>query len=197
MTALTLTALLLVIHSLGQQPRLTANFEDGDAPTLNLRGSDGSFSIDVPPDLIWYLPNVRSGRHEEARQMLEDPRFFAALQPVAQRAPDIELLLLARAESGILTVARSDRLGGISVQDFLLYAAANSENIISTSSGKGQGGEEIALLTVEQPDANLICRQYIIPKPDRTYLAAVCSEPQTFDEQAATFGAILDSLIVR
>lgn len=199
MTAAVVIGLLLVIRSLGRQPRLSATFALSDTEALKLNAPDGSFSIDLPSDLLWVFPYAE-GMQQEVRRMVGDPRFAAALRPLLGRAPDHEMLLLAQAESGVLALARSERLAGISVSDIVTYAnneTFSGSRVLSARRGTTGAGAPIAILTVELTNPAATCRQHIMPTTEYAYLAGMCTNPGDFEEQAPTFNATLDSLTIR
>lgn len=200
MTAVTALALLLVIRSLGQQPRLSARFVLDDDSVMELTAPDGSFSIDVPPGLVWYFPQSKRGQGTAAAQMVNDPLFEAALQPLLDLASDEQMLLLAQAESGFLAVARSEQLGQLTVEN-VVGSLANEPfpggAVLSTSAGSNRAGSQLAMITLEQEDPPLRCRQYFLPNSAGAYLAAICAGPGQFEQQSAEFETILNSLAIR
>jgi hypothetical protein len=201
MTLLTALAFLFVVRALGQQPQLTTGFGSEETTAFTLRAPDGSFGIDLPAEVLWYFPGADHGSSRGAAAMVGDPRFTAALQPLLTRAPDVELLLLAQTESAILAMARSERLGGISVADVRAYAATvgfTGSVVSSTNQGRSAGGTATALLTVEQDTSPpLICRQQVQPSETHLYWATVCAPDFSFDQQSAIFDAILSSVAIR
>ncbi|MFN2137449.1 MAG: zinc ribbon domain-containing protein [Candidatus Promineifilaceae bacterium] len=198
MTVFAAAGFLLAVHALGQQPRLATSFALDETTAFTLRAPDGSFSVDLPAGLVWYFPQARYGPNRSASIMAGDARFPAALQPLLSRAPDAELLLLAEAETGILAVARSERLAGISVEDVLAFATDGdftSGSVESAERGRNFAGNEIAMMLVEQDiSPPLMCRQQIQPAENFLYMAALCAPAFDYEREAATFEAILGSL---
>lgn len=200
MTASIALALLFVVRSLGQRPRLIAGFETDGAMAVELIAPDGSFSIEAPSQLIWYFPQAKRGQGDAAAQMVNDPQFRAALQPWHDLAPDVQILLLAQAESAILTVARSEQLGQLAVSNVVSSLANEpfpSGAVLATTKGNNRAGSTVAVITLEQEDPPMLCRQQFLPAPEGAYLAAICSDPERFDDQSIVFDAILNSLTIR
>lgn len=206
LTAVIALALLLLIRSLGKQPRLAAGFELDDTPAMELFAPDGSFSIEVPPELVWYFPQAKRGQGEEAAQMAGNPQFEAALQPLYGLASDGQLLLLAQAESGILVVGRSGQLGQLTVEEVVGSLASEhfpEGAVLVTKKGNNRAGSKLAIATLEQEDPPRVCRQVFLPDAGSAnlakgaYLAAICADPDQFNEQSTIIDAILTSLTIR
>lgn len=200
MTTIIALALVFVIHSLGQQPRLAAGIKADEESKIELTAPDGSFRLDLPVGSTWYFPREKRGRGEDAAQMADDIRFVSALQPLFGLGSDGELLLIAAIDSAILAVARSERLGQLTADN--VVGSLGSEEfpqstVLATQKGVSSVGRATAVITVEQDDPPLICRQHFLPDASGAYLAAVCSEPEQFEQFAAEFDAILSGLNVR
>jgi hypothetical protein len=200
LTAFIAFALLFVLRSLGKQPRLAANFAIEDTPAMELFAPDGSFSIEVPPEIVWYFPRAQKEQGAQAAQMANNPQFEAALQPLYGLASDGQLLLLAQAEAGTLTVARSERLGQLTVEEVVRSLPDESfaeGAILVTNNGNNREGSNLALVTLERDNPPQLCRQVFLPDSDGAYLAAICAERDQFNEQSAVIDAILTSLTIR
>lgn len=199
-TAVIALALLLVIRSLGQQPRLSVSFEAGEMRAVELSDPGGAFTILLPDEFIWYFPQAKRGKDETAAQMANDPRFESASQPLLDLAPDSEFLLIAQGNSTALTIMRSERLGGLTLEN--VVGSMNSEvfpgsTVLAASKSSNNEGAELAAITLEQADPSQSCRQHFLPETDAAYLASICSPPDQFERQAAVFEAILSSLTIR
>lgn len=197
----TVLALLLVIRSLGRQPRLSGDFDAGMIPKVTLFGGGGAYSIDVPAEWeAWYFPQENRGQGVNAAALAADERFAQGLQPLLDLSADGELLLLAQSDADYLGIARSERLGQLAIEDVL--AAVNGDTFAASpvsaaaASRTGQGAAAAAL-TLDQRSPAQRCRQYFLPFAEGAYLAAVCTSPQRFTAQADLYEAILQSLTVR
>lgn len=200
LTAFIAFALLFVLRSLGKQPRLAANFAIEDTPAMELFAPDGSFSIEVPPELVWYFPQAQKGQGPQAAQMADNHQFEAALEPLYGLASDGRLLLLAQAEAGTLTVAWSERLGQLTVEEVVrsLPVEPFAEGaVLVTKNGNNREGSSLALVTLERDNPPQLCRQVFLPDSDGAYLAAICADRDQFNEQSAVIDAILTSLTIR
>lgn len=200
MTAAIAFALLLVTRSLGQRPRLSAGFKTEDKLAVELIAPDGSFSIEIPAELIWYFPQANRGQVAAAAKMDNDPQFEAALQPLLDLAPDAQILLLAQSESGILSVARSEQLTRLTAEDVVVYLANETfpnGSVLATNRGSNRAGSDLAVITLERLEPSMLCRQHFLPDSEAAYLAAICSDPEGFEEQSAVFDEILSSLKIR
>lgn len=199
MTVMTALALLFVIRSLGRQPRLAAGLGLDDKPAAALVAPDGSFSIEIPAEMVWYFPQARRGRSAAARHMASDPQFEAALQPLLGLASDTEIILVGQVDSTILSVAQSGRLSQLTVENVVssLPSEDFSDSIVlSTRKGESTLGPA-AIITVEQEDPPLVCRQHFMPDSGGAYLAATCTEPGKFEQHSAAFDTILASFSAR
>ncbi len=199
-TAVIALALLLVIRSLGQQPRLSTSFETDEVRAVELSDPEGSFTLQIPDEFIWYFPQVDRGKNGTAAQMAEDPQFGSAAQPLLELAPDSEFLLLAQGDSAVLTITRSERLGRLTVDN--VVRSMNGETfpgstILTAEKRGGSAGSNLAAITLEQSDPSMICRQHFLPEPGGATLASICSNPEQFERQAVLFETILNSLTVR
>ncbi len=200
MTAVTALALLFVIRSLGRQPRLGANMDLGEVVAIELAAPDGSFTIEVPEDIIWYFPQVGHGRNEAAAQLAGEGQFEQALQPLLSLTEDSQRLLIGQMENGILSIVRSQRLGGLAVDNVVASLGNESfpgSSVLSTRKSRNRQGSALASLTIEQLDPPQICRQHLLPDKQGAYLSAICTDPASFDQQSAEFEAILNSLTIR
>lgn len=200
MTTIIALALVFVIHSLGQHPRLAAGIEADEESKIELISPDGSFRLDLPVGSTWYFPREKRGQGKDAVQMAGDTRFASALQPLFGLGSDGELLLTATIDSAILAVARSERLGQLTA-DNVVGSLGSEEytqsSVLATEKGVSSAGRATAVITAEQEDPPLICRQHFLPDAGGAYLAAVCSEPEQFERHVTEFDAILSSLNVR
>jgi hypothetical protein len=194
MTTVIVLALILVIRSLGQQPRIAAAVTIEDEPMIELIAPDGSYRIDLPVDSVWYFPQAERGQGSRAAQMAGDPEFASALQPLYGLVSDLDILLTARVDSAILAIARSNRLGQLTAERVVgslgdeVFAEST---VLGTQSGINSAGTAIAVITVEQENPLRICRQHFVPDPGGAYLAAICSDPEQFEQQSADFDGIL------
>jgi hypothetical protein len=200
MTTIIALALVFVIHSLGQQPRLVAGIEADEESKIELIAPDGSFRLNLPVGSTWYFPREKRGQGEDAAQMAHDPTFTSALQPLFNLGSDGDLLLTAMIDSAVLAVARSERLSQLTA-DNVVGSLGSEEfpqsSVLSTEKGVSSTRMATAVITVEQEDPPLICRQHFLPNAGGAYLAAICSEPEQFERHAAEFDTILSSLNVR
>lgn len=200
MTTCISLALLLVIRSLGQQPRLAASFAPEGTPVVELLSPARSFSIEVPPGLVWYFPQDKQGQGDAAEQMAMDPQFEAALQPLFGLTSDGQILLLAQTESGTLTVAQSKQLGQLSVEEVvgsLPEEPFPEGTVLVTKKETNRAGSDVAWITLEQDDPPQLCRQVFLPGSDDAYLAAICAGRDQFNDQSTLIDAILNSLTLR
>ena len=84
-----------------------------------------------------------------------DPQFEAALQPLFGLTSDGQLLLLAQAESGTLTVAQSKQLGQLSVEEVvgsLPEEPFPEGTVLVTKKETNRAGSDVAWITLEQDD---------------------------------------------
>jgi hypothetical protein len=200
LTTIIAFALLFVLRSLGRQPRLAASFAIEDTQAMELFDPDGSFSIEVPPEMVWYFPQAQKGQGPQAAQMENNPQFQAALQPLYDLASDGQLLLLGQTEAGTLTVARSERLAQLTVEEVIRSLPTEpfaDGAILVTIDGNNRTGSSLALITLERDNPPQLCRQIFLPGSKDAYLAAICAHRDQFNEQSAVIDATLTSLTIR
>ncbi len=200
MTTVIAVALVLVIRSLGQQPRLAAAVSIEDEPMVELIAPDGSYRIDLPVDSAWYFPQAERSQGAHASQMVGEPEFTSALQPLYGFGSDLDILLTARMNLAVLAIARSNRLGQLTAERVvgsLGDEKFTGSTVLGTESGLSSAGTAVAVITAEQEDPPMICQQHFVPDSDGAYLVAICTSPEQFEEQSADFDAILSSFSIR
>ncbi len=197
---ITAVALLLVTRSLGSQPRLINNPAAEGTPLVTLSAADGSFSIELPADWIWYFPQTDRGHGDGSAALAEDPRFQSALMPLGELAPDMQPVLLAQSESAILSVAKSERLGRFTVDNIVSSISSEAfpnSRVLESGAASTRLGLETAAITLEQRRPPLVCRQYFLRDPEIVYLASICGGLKQFEQnKLAAFEPILASLAV-
>ena len=197
LTAVIVLALLLTIRSLGQSPIVTLKPDSSQGEWVSLNSPDKSFTIDIPAKWDWQFLEEKRAKSSVTDLLENDRRIMTAITPLGDLVPDIEYLLVAQNGSGLLVVARSERLNRLSPQQAVTSLQEEQfDNIIVTEAHLIQAAPEEAkaVFTLKHMDTPLQCDQYMVPGPSETYVVAACSLIESYKQQHGDFKTALDSL---
>lgn len=180
LTAATILLALLLTVYLGSQPRSRRPL--GSPPQGWGVSSDRaqSFVLFLPQDWRQFTAEV-----ELAELLAQEPRYHAALAPLAAAVDDEEVIMLVRGQHPLvfLIVARSERLNRLPAAEAASLFVAGEEGVLEARSVQSQGAAQAEFHIDLHNDGELHCRQRFIPGDATAFLFSLCTPPSALPRQ--------------